>query len=166
MNDEPEQQAPKPKPDKPLYLMQGSPLVAGGKARLMSNRKIKPKRAEPRDVTGPEEKGYTTEPHRALRGEHEVPSNAWVDAQSELAAMYDRLRLEQQVRDARDIRQQLTVEHRMADAHRRAKLKHIDLTGEFYILRKMLARGNEQAAIDRLERAEARLDGVPLGEAA
>jgi hypothetical protein len=159
-------QAPKPQPDKPLYLMQGSPLVAGGKARLMSNRKVKPKRAEPREVTGPEEKGYTEEVRRALRDEPETPSRAWVDAQGELAAMYDRLRLQKEVGEARATRQALSIEHRMADAHRRAKLKRIDLTGEFHVMRKMLERGNQATATERMERVEARLDGWPLADAA
>lgn len=161
-------QAPKkkPQPDKPLFLMQGSPLVAGGKARLMSNRKVKPSRAKPREVTGPEEKGYTTEFHKGLRGELEIPSGAWVDAQAELAAKYDRMRLIRQAEDAREIRRELTIEHRMMDAQRRAKLQRVDVTREFYVMRKMIARGNEQPAIDRLERLEAALDGVPVDEAA
>lgn len=147
-------------PDKPLYLMQGSPLVAGGKARLMSARKVTPSRAKPRDVTGPEENGYTNEPRRALKGEHECPSTAWVDAQSELAAKYDRMRLEREAEDAREIRKTLSVEDRMADVQRRAKLRHIDVSREFFVMRKMLARGNERPAVKRLESLEALMDGV------
>ena len=157
---------PQHQPDKPLYMMQGSPLVAGGKARLMSNRKVPPSKAKPREVTGPEEKGYTYEVHRGLRGEGEVPSRAWVDAQGELAAMYDRLRLEKQVVDAREVRKTLSVEHRILDAYRRGKVKRIDLSGEFHVMRMMVARGKEADVVGRLERVEARLDGVPLEDAA
>ena len=52
---DPQDQPTKPEPEKPLFLMQGSPLVAGGKARLMSNRKVKPNRAKAREVSVPEE---------------------------------------------------------------------------------------------------------------
>lgn len=102
----------------------------------------------------------------AMCDEPEAPSAAWVDAEAELAAERNRLRLLKLAETARGIRQTLTIENRMRDAHRRAKLKRIDLTGEFHIMRMMLDRGKEADATVRLERVEARLDGVPLDEAA
>lgn len=98
--------------------------------------------------------------------EPESPSKAWVDAEVELAAERNRLRLLKQAETARGVRQTLSLESRMLDANRRAKLKHIDLTGEFHVMRKMLDRGNEATATERLERLEARLDGVVFDEAA
>ena len=98
--------------------------------------------------------------------EPEAPSAAWVDAEAELAAERNRLRLLKLAETARGIRQTLTIENRMRDAHRRAKLKHIDVSREFYVMRKMIARGNETAASQRLEKLEAQLDGVSLDEAA
>lgn len=98
--------------------------------------------------------------------EPEAPSGAWVDAQSELAAERNRLRVLLRAQTARQDRQSITIENRMRDAHRRAKLQHIDMTGEFHVQRKMIERGNQAAALTRLERVEARLDGVPFDEAA
>lgn len=102
----------------------------------------------------------------AMCDEPEAPSAAWVDAEAELAAERNRLRLLKQAETARGIRQTLSIENRMLDAHRRARLKHVDVTSEFFVLRKMLERGNTKAASERLEHLEARLDGVPLDEAA
>jgi predicted GIY-YIG superfamily endonuclease len=102
----------------------------------------------------------------AMCDEPEAPSRAWVNAEAELAAERNRLRLLKQAEEARGIRHALSIENRMKDAQRRAKLKHIDLSSEFYVMRKMLACGNGTAAVERLARLEARLDGVPLGEAA
>lgn len=98
--------------------------------------------------------------------EPESPSRAWVDAESELAAERNRLRVLLRAQTARQDRQNITIENRMRDAHRRAKLQHIDMTGEFHVQRKMIERGNQAAALTRLERVEARLDGVPFDEAA
>jgi hypothetical protein len=52
---------------KPRFLLRSSPLVAGGKARLMSNKKVEPKPATPREVSRIEAQGYTTEPHKGYR---------------------------------------------------------------------------------------------------
>lgn len=168
---EPEQQAPKPQPDKPLFLMQGSPLVAGGKARLMSNRKVKPKRAEPREVTGPEEKGYTTDIHKALRHEPETPSDVWLDAEADRAFMLNEQARLADIAQAQAARPTLTVEQRMKDAQRRAKMQHVDCRAEFTALRRMLDAAKtesdrrrtrtEAAAERRLERVESQLDQCP-----
>jgi hypothetical protein len=123
--------------------------------------------------------GYTTQPIRDLpivadephvieriasatdtRDEPESPSPAWVDAESELAAERNRVRLLKQAEMAQQARKHITTENRMRDAQRRAKLKHVDITGELFVMRKMLTRGNEQSAVTRLEQLEARLDGV------
>jgi hypothetical protein len=64
--------------EQPRFLMEGSPLTDGGKARLMSNRKVKPRKAKPREVTGPEETGYASSAARALSHEPEP-----VDAQTQ-----------------------------------------------------------------------------------
>jgi hypothetical protein len=45
---------------KPRFLLRSSPLVAGGKARLMSNKKVEPKPATPREVSRIEAQGYST----------------------------------------------------------------------------------------------------------
>lgn len=56
--------------EQPRFLMQGSPLTEGGKARVMSNRQRTPGKAKAREVTGPEEHGYSGSPARAMP--HEV----------------------------------------------------------------------------------------------
>lgn len=99
--------------------------------------------------------------------EPEAPSDAWVDAEADLAAERNRVRLLRQAELAQQARQHITVENRMRDAERRAKLKHVDVSRELFLLSKMLERGNEAAATGRLENLEARLDGVAdLREAA
>lgn len=55
-----------PEPDTPRFLLRSSPLVAGGKARLLSNKRVKPSRAKPREVSGDEVHGYTDQLHKAL----------------------------------------------------------------------------------------------------
>lgn len=92
--------------------------------------------------------------------EIEAPSDAWVNAEADLAAERNRLRLLRQAEQARDARRQITIENRMRDAQRRAKLKHIDLGHEMHCLRKMLARDKRADASARLAKLEARLDGV------
>lgn len=97
---------------------------------------------------------------RAMCDEPEAPSQAWVDAESELAAERNRLRLLKQAEQARKDRECISMENRMRDAQRRAKMRHVNLGREFFVMRKMLDRGNEGAALLRLEAVEARLDGV------
>jgi hypothetical protein len=103
---------------------------------------------------------------RAMCDEPEAPSTAWVDAESELAAERNRVRLLRQAEMAQQARATVTMENRMADARRRAKLKHVDISHEMHLLEKMLGR-NPGTAVDRLVKLEARLDGVAdLGRAA
>lgn len=96
-----------------------------------------------------------------------------VDAQTELARTYDRLRYEAEVELSQQTRKLLTIEQRMADAQRRAKLRHADISGEMHVVKQMLKRarkgGREDppAALERVERIEARLDYRPdLADAA
>jgi hypothetical protein len=129
--------------------------------------------------------GYLTQPQRPLPevadepevidrirsatstcDEPESPSDAWVDAESELAAERNRLRVLRRAEAARLDRKNITIENRMVDAQRRAKLQHVSISHELHVMRKMLARGNEQATVTRLEQVEALLDGVLNAEAA
>ena len=66
---EPEQHPPSEQ--KPRYLIKSSPLVAGGKARLLSAKKVDPKPAKPREVSALEAHGYTDQAHKGLKGEPE-----------------------------------------------------------------------------------------------
>lgn len=103
---------------------------------------------------------------RSMCDEPEAPSAAWVDAEAELAVERNRLRLLHRAELAQQARVFVSVENRMRDADRRAKLQHVDLTSEFFVMRKMLARGKDGAALTRLTALEARLDGVAGLEAA
>jgi hypothetical protein len=97
---------------------------------------------------------------RAMCDEPEAPSQAWVNAEAELAAERNRLRLLRQAEERQQARRHITIENRMKAAQNRAKLKRLDLTREFFVMRKMLERGKNQDATQRLETLEARLDGV------
>lgn len=126
-------------------------------------------------------KGYTSKPLRevhddtpemreriaeacSLRDEPEAISGHWVDAQSELAARYDLLRRMKAHEEAKVDRQKLSIANRILDVQRRSRLQRIDFGHELQIIYKMLNRGNPKG-VERLERLEARLDGV-LEEAA
>lgn len=103
----------------------------------------------------------------ALCDEPEAPSGAWIEAQYDLARTYDRMRHLAQVEQAHRIRACLSLEARMTEAHRRAKLQRVDVSGELYVIRQMLerarrgGRGEPPAAVDRLSRVEATLDYRP-----
>jgi hypothetical protein len=96
----------------------------------------------------------------AMCDEPEAPGRDWVDAQGELAAEHNRLRHLKAVEERRAIRATLDVEVRMRDAVHRAKRQHVDVSREMYVLARMLQKGSRQAASNRLEHLEARLDGV------
>jgi len=99
----------------------------------------------------------------AMCDEPEAPSPAWVDAESELAAERNRLRLLREAELKREARKGVSFESRVADAERRAKVKRWDsrmVSTEMLVVRKMWVRGSVGAATRRLERFEARLDGV------
>jgi hypothetical protein len=109
----------------------------------------------------------------SLCDEPECPSKATVDAHADLAKTYDRLRYLADLSEAQKARQLLSIEARMADVQRRAKLRHADVSGEIHIVKKMLeraragGRADPRAAMNRIELIEARLDWRPdLDEAA
>ncbi len=110
----------------------------------------------------------------AMCDEPEAIGPAIINAQADLARTYDRLRHHATIQQAEQTRRLLKAEHRIADAQRRAKRQHIDVSHEIRIVQKMLdraRRSNRQqapedrqdppAAIARLERIEARLDHRP-----
>jgi hypothetical protein len=107
----------------------------------------------------------------SILDEPECPSKAIVDAQADLAKTYDRLRHAAQVEHAQTIRRELTMEARMADAHRRAKLQRVDVSRELHVMRKDLERARDSGrqpvtVARRLVELEARLDHRPDLEAA
>lgn len=99
--------------------------------------------------------------------EPEFPSGATLDAKADLAKTYDRLRYYRDLSEAQKTRQQLSIEARMADVQRRAKLRHADVSGELHAVRKMLerarggGRSDPRAAMNRIALIEARLDWRP-----
>lgn len=157
-----------PSSEKPRYLLKSSPLVAGGKARLMSADKVVPKPATPRDVSGIEAQGYTDQAHKRLHGEPECIGPAILDSYAESARFYESQRHQQEVMAAREDRRRRTVEDRLKDAMARAKRSQIDLGHEFHICRKMLDRAHAggrkdpPAALKVIEKIEAALDGTQL----
>jgi hypothetical protein len=79
----------------------------------------------------------------------------------------DRKRHQLEVQDRQQARQSLDAETRLVEVQRQAKMRHIDVSGEVHVLRKMIERakkgGRQQpaAAVTRLERIERRLDDRP-----
>ena len=109
----------------------------------------------------------------SLFHEPEFPSKATVNAQADLGRTHDRLRHLAEVEQAHEIRETLSLEARMMDAQRRAKLQRVDVSHELHIMRQMLdrarkgGRADPPTALARIERVEAVLDYRPdLEEAA
>ena len=166
---EPEQHPPSEQ--KPRYLIKSSPLVAGGKARLLSAKKVDPKPAKPREVSALEAHGYTDQAHKGLKGEPECVGPAILDGYAESARFYDSIRHKVEVEAAQQSRRLLSAESRLRDAQRRAKDKHVKaMRLEFKAIEAMLDRARNggqpdpPSAIRKLEKLEGQLDG--LGEAA
>lgn len=104
--------------------------------------------------------------------EPEAPSPAWVEAAADLHRTYDKLRFVAQVEQTQQIRRTLTVENRMAEARRVARLRNINARSEFTAIARMLEHARmertdhrrtrlEAAAERRLAGVEARLDQLP-----
>jgi hypothetical protein len=83
-----------------------------------------------------------------------------VDAESELAAERNRLRLLVQIQQAREARAGVSIENRIKDAQRRAKARRMRIAPKLHEVRMRLMRGKEQAALSLLAELEADLDGV------
>lgn len=102
----------------------------------------------------------------SILDEPESPGPAVIDAQADLAAHYNALRRAAEIEAAQANRQGVSIENRMADARRRAKMQHTNIAGELYVITKMIRRSQRAghtsdppAALRRLEALEARLDG-------
>jgi hypothetical protein len=138
---------------------------------------VKPRFLMPGGGQGPEHLGYSHEPLRRLqpdtdetkdriaaatdlRDEPEAPSDDWVASEVELAKKHDDLRRLHQVELARVVRSNLSLENRIADCRRRAKDQHVNVSTELYLIEKMGQRGNQRNVTTRIEKLEARLDGV------
>ena len=103
--------------------------------------------------------------------EPEAPSDAWLSATADRAFMLNQQARLADIVHAKATRPALTIEQRMADAKRRAKMQHVDLRAEFTAVRRMLdyARTEsdkrrartETVAAGRLESIELRLDHIP-----
>jgi hypothetical protein len=134
----------------------------------------KPRFLMPGGGQGPERLGYSHEPLRRLqpdtdetkdriaaatdlRDEPEAPSQAWVDAQADLARRDQEQRRRHEIALAQVIRNNLSLENRIADCQRRAKDQRTDITGDLYMVGRMNSEAN---AVARIEKLEARLDGL------
>jgi hypothetical protein len=104
----------------------------------------------------------------AMCDEPEAVGPAILDAFGESARYYETLRHQANIERARVARQELNVEQRLRGVEERAKRQHINVSGELHVIRSMLERAKSggrkepPAAVDRLERIEAVLDGIPL----
>lgn len=158
--------------EKPRYLLRSSPLVAGGKARLMSNKKVKPSRAKARDVTGDEVHGYTDQMHKALEDLEALTEDDYQRHIAAGAAFRDRTLKQQQLVQIQQARSCLTLEQRLVEVQRVAKMRHINVKGEVEAVKGMLDRAKAggrkepSAAEWKVEKLEARLDARYLPDAA
>lgn len=150
-------EAKKPEPDKPIYLARSSPLVAGGKARLLSARKVTPKEAELRelDEANPETHGYTEQAFKGLRDAGEALSSwDWHLHVRKRADLDEQERQEQIERDRDREKRLLSQEERLAAAQAEAVANRRDVSHEVWVLRRMLERGRAVQAERRLQRIE------------
>jgi hypothetical protein len=102
----------------------------------------------------------------ALVDEPECVGPAILDAYGEDARHYQSLRRLAEIQVAREARTQLPVEARLADARRRAKAQHIDVSGKLRVIDGLLKRAaaggrrEPPAELRMLAEVEAQLDGV------
>jgi hypothetical protein len=97
----------------------------------------------------------------SLCDEPEAPSRDWVDAEAELAVERNRQRLLAQHVEAKAARSGVSIENRMRDVQRRAKVRRLRVSGDLYVIRQQVKRGKMESALAKLEAVEALLDGVP-----
>jgi hypothetical protein len=141
-------------------------LAPGGRSGNGHGYLTRPPRGLPLVADQPETAARIGEA-RTLADEPEAPSEAWVDAEAELAVERNRVRHLVAVAERREMRRELSVEDRIRDAVRRAKVQRVDISRDLFVIRKMLTRAeqagtrNPQAALGRLEGVEAKLDGLP-----
>jgi hypothetical protein len=150
--------------DEPRFLAAGSPLVEGGKARLMSGRKVKPRPASrppemPADSL--EALGYTRAPTRALldAGEALSPSDyrRHVESRRQQSAQDRQAAFDAQ----RDLdRRLLSREDRIRKVERDARMRGIDVSGELWLLRRRMVRASDGSVEQRIQRLEQRVDRV------
>jgi hypothetical protein len=97
----------------------------------------------------------------SLCDEPEAPSRDWVDAEAELAVERNRQRLLAQHVEAKAARSGVSIENRMRDVQRRAKVRRLRVSGDLYVIRQQVKRGKMESALAKLEAVEALLDVVP-----
>lgn len=109
--------------------------------------------------------GYLTEPTReaqpvadppevaarigtatSIFDEPEAPSPAWVDAEADLAATRNALRHAALVEQLRAARQELSLRARIADARRRARAQHVDVSHQLHLVERDLQRAQSRRA--------------------
>jgi hypothetical protein len=102
--------------------------------------------------------GYVTNSARAMRGEPEnLDHQDQAVVQQHADIHWAQARAIQQAE--RDVdRENLTLEQRLAEARRRAKHQHVNLSSEFMILRRLLNKDKTDKAKDRVRRIEGLLD--------
>lgn len=125
----------------PRYLMRGSPL-AGGKARLMSNRKVDPKPAKTPDVSEREVLGYTERTHRAILDAGEcLDEQQWSEHVDERAKRDEEQRRKFEAAAIEQARRLLSFEERLVSAHDEARRRCVDVASEVRLVRHMQACG-------------------------
>lgn len=155
-----------PKASKPRFLRSGSPLVFGGKARLMSPRKVEPNRAKPREISGDEVYGYRNNPKRQV-AQHEPDPPGVVDAIREARSLLDEPECldgadwkryigkpTEQSETAEQMARQrelvlLSQEERIIKAQQKAKERRRNVSGEVWLLRQMQAKGRPPDLIEK-----------------
>lgn len=126
----------------PRYMMRGSPLVGGGKARLMSAKKVTPKPATPREVSEREEHGYTELPHLALDPLAEsLDEEDWKTHVDERSKRDEVQRQKFEAASREQARRLMNFEERLVSAHVEARMRCIDVASEVRLVRHMQEKG-------------------------
>lgn len=104
--------------------------------------------------------------HTDIRDEPESIGPAVADY-VKIATKYDTLRRLATIEQLEKAREDLSMEQRMVDARHAARAQRVDISGELYVIGRMLdrarngGRAEPPAAVARLAKVEARLDCKP-----
>jgi len=142
------------------FLGASSPLVDGGRARLMSARKVKPRPARPNNLDGMSENeasGYVASPARALTAEPEPVDRETQKRITDQAGTTARQwqAVEAARRDSE--RALLSREGQLARLQRAARLRSVDISRETWALQNMLRTATDDQFAQKARKAEGRV---------
>jgi hypothetical protein len=153
------------------WLRAGSPLTGGGKARLLSGRKvrhqeIRAKDPADRDWSEDAARGYTDRAGLALHDAGEAVPEHYQDHLTMSALRRHVKRRRKDSLAAQRDRELQDVIHRIDQAMEAAKANHMDVRDDLRAVRRMHAQGKQAAALVLLRETERRAHRDELRDAA